>query len=101
MDIREQLIADRRAPDLLQPRERAFHHPAAAAQPFTRVDPFAGDPDLGAPSVQRPTAAGDVIRLVGMERGRSGPALSPRASDQRDGVDHLLEDSTVVPTGAG
>ncbi len=101
MDVVAALIADREASELPQPHQRAFHHPAVPAQPVTRVDPFAGDADVDVPPGQRRPAAGDVIRLVGMELGRARPALPARASDRRNGVDHLLEDRTVVPIGAG
>lgn len=42
------------------------------------------------------TAPGDVVGPVGVQLGRSGPALSTRASDQRDGIDDLLKHGAVM-----
>ncbi len=100
MELRPAFIADRQSPVPVQPGQRPLDHPAVATQPLTRLDAFAGDPDLDVPPVQEATAARDIVGLVGMELGRAFSALAGGLPDRGHGVDQRVEDGAVVPVGA-
>ena len=57
----------------------------------------AGDADLDAAARERPPAAGDIVRLVGVELGGAPAGPAARALDRRHRVDQLLEDGAVMP----
>ncbi len=48
MDVGAAFVADGQAAELVEPSERALHHPAVAAEPGGGVDALAGDPQLDA-----------------------------------------------------
>jgi hypothetical protein len=100
VDVLAALVSDGEAAELAQPGEGAFDHPAMAPKPFAGVDPCAGDPHLDSASPQEATTARDVVGLVGMELGGALPWATAWALDVRNGVDHCLEDRTVVAIGS-
>ena len=46
VDVLPTLVADREPAEVAEPGQRAFDHPAVAAQARAGVDALAGDPDL-------------------------------------------------------
>lgn len=69
-------------------------------QPLAGLNATSRDPDLDPPPVQEPTAAWDVIGLVGMQLGRPFAPVTRWGADQWHRIDHLLEDLAVVAVGA-
>jgi len=101
MDVIAPFIADRESPNLGEPRQRPLHHPAMPTQALTWVDAFACDPYPDPPPMQELTAAGEVIRLVGMQLGGALAALPAWTGDWGDGVDQVLEHGAFMPVGTG
>lgn len=101
MNVHAPFIADRQAAIPIEPRERSFDHPAVATQALAGVNSLARNPHLDVAAMQEATAARDVVRLVGMEFGRSF-APSPRGlCDRRHSVDQFLEHHAVVAVRPG
>jgi hypothetical protein len=67
MDVLPPLVANLQPPVAIQPRERPFHYPPVASQPFTRLDAPPGDAWSYAPLPERLAAAGEVVALVGVQ----------------------------------
>jgi hypothetical protein len=101
MQVGPPLVADRQSPVPRQPGQGPFHHPPMPSQPLARLDPPPGNPDLDPAAMQKPAAAGEVIRLVGMELGRTFAPMSGWGADQRDRIDQILEHHAVVAVGSG
>ena len=85
MNVGPPLIPDRQAARPMEPRQRPLDHPPMPAQPLSRLDPLARDPDLDSAAAQEPAAAGDVIRLVGMELGRAFAPPPNQGPDRAQG----------------
>ena len=99
MEVSLSLVANDQTPILMDPGDRPLDDPAIASQPFIRLDPLARDPDLDVPLAQEPSAAGDVVRLVGMDLGRPPSATAGWGADRGDRVEHGLEQDAVMPVG--
>jgi hypothetical protein len=100
MDVSAALGANRQAAKLVQPGQGPLNDPAMAPQPVGAPDTFAGDPNLDVSLAQRGAAAGTIVRLIRVPLLRSPAPLPGGLFDRRDGVEHLLEDRTVVAVGA-
>ena len=60
---------------------------------------FAGDPHLDVPAGQRLPAAAVVLRLIGVQFGRSRARSAPGTADRRDDIDQRLEHHGVMAIG--
>ena len=65
VDVGEVLPADPQAFELMQPGQRAFHHPTLAAQPRAVGGGAPGDLRPDTPRPQHPTVAVEVVAAVG------------------------------------
>jgi hypothetical protein len=99
MDIATSLVADGESAVAGEPGERPLDHPAMATELLTGLDDFASDATADAALTQVLAAAGDVVRLVGVELQRAlarSPWPAARPEDRRDVVDEVLEEPRVV-----
>ena len=101
MEISPPFVAHAQPPEVVEPGQGAFHHPAMATQTLAGIDPLAGDADADVAAGQRLPATRDVIGFVGMQLVRPFAALPTGARDGRDGIEQLLENTGVVAVGAG
>jgi hypothetical protein len=101
MDLVVAFVADRHRAVAVESRQRALDLPAVAARPLHGLDPLAGDPDLDPSTGERPAAAGDIVRLVGVKFVRAPAPLPGGAHDRRDGVEQLFEHRRLVAVGPG
>jgi hypothetical protein len=101
VDVGPSFVAHGQAPHAVEPGQGALDHPAVAAQPLARIDPFAGDADADVALRQRAAAAGDVVRLVGVQLARSLAPSPVGLLDGRDGVEQRLQDDAVVAVRSG
>ena len=99
MDVRPPLITHLQPPEAVQPRQRALHHPAIAAQALAGLDPLAGDARRDASTATRPPIGGVVIRFVGMQLLWPFAWSSASASNRRDGIQSSGEHLAVVHIG--
>jgi hypothetical protein len=79
--------------------ERALYDPALATEALVRLDAPAGDAGGDAAPSEVPSAAPEVVRLVGVELRRPlarASGLAARTKDGRDGGDHRFEERRVV-----
>jgi hypothetical protein len=101
VDVLATLVAGGEPAELVEPRERAFDHPPMTPEAVLRLDPLARDPGLDPAPAEELPAAGNVVGLVGMQRGRAFARPTTRLLDRGDGVDQVLEDDRLVAVGAG
>ncbi len=101
MDVGPPLGADRQPPIPVQPRQGALDHPAVPTQPLAGLDPPPRDPHRDVARAQEPSAAGEVVRLVGMELGRAFAPAARRGTDQWHGIDQVREHYAVMAVGPG
>jgi hypothetical protein len=99
MDVRPALIPDAQPPQPVEPTERAFGDPAMPAEPLTRLDALACNPRGDPAAAQGAAIAPGVIRLVGMELGRTAPRPAERAPNRRDGIHHRLQPGPIIHIG--
>lgn len=85
-----------------EPSQRAFDHPAMAAEPLAGVDTASGDTGDDVASAQRAAAAPMIVGFVGVQFLRTTlRTASAAVADRRDRVDQGFEDAAVVAVGAG
>ena len=99
MDVATTLVADGESAVTGEPGEGALDHPAMAPELLAGLDTLAGDAAADAASVEVPSAAGDIVRLVSVELQRSltwSARPTAWAEDRRDVVDEVLEEPRVV-----
>lgn len=101
MQVGPPLVPDRQSPVPRQPCQGPLHHPPMSSQALARLDSPPGNPDLDPAALQKPAAAGEAIRFVGMELGGPFAAVSGWGADQRDRIDQILEHRTVMSVGPG
>lgn len=94
-------VPDRQPPVPGEPRQGPLDRPAVSAEPLGGVDAPARDPHRDPAPVQKPPAARDVVRLVGVKLGGAFAALPRGLPDPRHGVDQGLEHHAVVAVRAG
>jgi hypothetical protein len=92
MDVRSPLLPDRRPPG---PAKPVSAPPPMPSQPLAGLKPPAGDPSP-LPSVRETPAAGTVVRLAGVHRGRTRAAVSSQHADQRHDIDPVRDHHAVV-----
>src|SRR5687768_3260324 len=78
---------------------RALDDPAIAPEGLAGVDPLARNARRDASGAAGGPAAGDVVRLVGMELGGPVATMPLRRRDPRDRVEERFEADRVVPVG--
>ena len=94
------VVANLQPPVAIQPRERPFHHPPVASQPFARLDAPSGDARGGyAPLPERLAAAREVLALVGVQLVGALARSAARLADRLDSIYGLLQDFRVVDVG--
>jgi hypothetical protein len=102
--VRPALVAHAEPAAAEQPRQAPLHDPPVSAQALARLHAAPRDPRRDPAGTQGPTLLRGVVRLVGMELGRSLPR-PPRpaawADDRRDGVDDGLQKLRVVDVRGG
>ena len=104
MDVGPPFVAHLEAAEAIEPRERAFHHPAIASEPLARFDAAPGNAGNDAPGPQRPSTPWVVVALVGVElrralaRSASLPMWEPQ---RRDGVDRFLQQPRIMHVSPG
>ena len=99
MDVAAALIADRQATEAAQPGVRAFNHPAVATESLRGLDARAGDPWRDAARPQGLAVGAGGVALVRVQFGgaRARPTrATTRTADRLDGVDHLLQERSLV-----
>jgi hypothetical protein len=101
MQVGPPLVPDRQSPVPRQPRQGPLHHPPILSQALARLDSPPGNPDLDPAAMQKPAAAGEVIRLVGMELGGPFAPVSGWGADQRDRIDQGLKHHAVMSVSPG
>ena len=101
MDVGSPFVADGQPPVLAQPGKGPFDDPAMPAQPLAGVDALAGDAHADVALGQRPSAARDVVGLVGVQLGGALAPVTVGLFDGRHGIEHLLEDHRLVAVGPG
>lgn len=68
MDVGAPLVANGQAPELPDPSQRPFDHPAVPTQSLAGVDAFAGNPSTDDSLPQVSAAAGNVVGFVRTEQ---------------------------------
>jgi hypothetical protein len=101
VDIFSTLVADGESANAVEPRQRSFNHSAVATKPGAGIDTFPCDLDRDMAMRQCSVAAGDVIRLFGMQLGRPLPSSTRRFHDWRDGVEQILVRHAVMTVRSG
>lgn len=99
VDVLPPLVANLQPPVAIQPRERPFHHPPVASQPFARLDAPSGDARGYAPLPERLAAAREVLALVGVQLVGALARSAARLADRLDSIYGLLQDFRVVDVG--
>ena len=100
MDISPPFVADREAPEAIEPGERALDDPAVATQAVAGVDAFTRNADLDVATAQGGSAPRIVIALIRMEFDRPLASLSGGRLGRGDGIQQQLEDLRVVAIGS-
>jgi len=99
MNVATPLVADREAPEPMQPGERSFNDPAVAAEFLGRLDALAGDPGHDAAQTTAEAQHPIVVGLVGMELVRATTRPAARAPDGWHRIDDGSEHLPVVDIG--
>src|SRR5215207_6465511 len=102
VDVVVALVADRQPAVRGEPGQRPLDHPAVTAELRARLDALAGDAAADAASAEILSAAGNIVRLVGVQLGRAlarAPGLARRAPQGRDRRDQRLEEPGLVDVG--
>jgi hypothetical protein len=99
MNIGSTLITDAQAPEAMEPAQRAFDHPAPAAQMLLAFDAPPGNARHDASLTQPLAVAAIVVALVGVQlvRALSGPARQARDFGQR--LHQGLQQTRVMNVG--
>jgi len=96
MQIGAPFIANGQPPVLMDPGDGPLNNPAMPPQAVVGCDPFPGDADHDVSLAQKPPAAGDIVRLVGMDLGGALPAAVLRRPNRRDGINQRFKQDAVV-----
>ena len=89
MDVVPPFVADPEAPELMQPGNRALHHPAEDAQPAAMRRAPAGQHGHDAALSQRGAVRLRVVGAVDLDARRPLTGAADLPADRRDGADDL------------
>ena len=98
-DVRPPLVADAKAAAAEQPGEGSLHDPAMLTEAFGGVDPPTSDARGDAPDPECAPQGRGIVRLVGVQLGRTRTWTAwfpPRTDDGRDRVDQREQLRRVV-----
>ena len=101
MDVSPSLIADTQAPELMQPREGPFDHPAKNSQTAPMARPPAGQDRGDAEATQGVSVGRRVVGAVPLDPFGSLPRATDLPADGWDGLDQREELRHVVAVGFG
>ena len=99
MHVRSPLVAHLKAAETVEPRERAFHHPAIPPKSLARFDSAAGDAWDDATLAAGRATARVIVALVGVQfawTSTGTPTTPMRPAKGWDRVDGLLEHPRVM-----
>ena len=99
MDVEAAFIANGEPAELIQPRQRTFHHPPMPAQPLAGLNAPTGDAALDAPLSEVNAAKTVVVRFIGVEFVRPTAWPPVPAANGRDGVHQRGQNRAVLPMG--
>jgi len=101
VDVRPPFVAYAKTSATRKPGECSLYYPPVASQPLATLDAPSGYPRLNAPLAEEPSAAREIVALVGVELVR--PCAWPAAFTlyRHDRVDEIFEHFGVVHVGAG
>ena len=94
MDIGTSLVAHRETTEAIEPGQRAFDHPAMAAQALTRLNATSRDARDNAALAAGQATACIVVALVGMQFGGTAArttTMLPWLVDRRDRIERGLQ----------
>ena len=94
-------VADDQTPGSVEPRERALHNPAVAAEALACFDAAPGDAGDDPASAQVAPAAGIVVALVGVQLVGPPARASAPLADGPHGIDEVVQRLAVVKVGRG
>jgi hypothetical protein len=104
MNVQAPLVADSQPPKVVEPGQRALHHPTMSTQLLAALYASPGYARNDAPLSERRSIRFGVVSLVSVQFVRSSArsATSLRTSfDGRDSINHHLQRSSVVNIGRG
>ncbi len=101
MDVGPPFVAHAQTAEVIEPGERALHHPAMPTQALAGIGALARDADPDMAAGECPPAARIVVALVGMDLVRALAATAVRLPNGWDGIEQPLEDDRIVAIGAG
>src|SRR5688500_1527767 len=101
MDISTTFIANLEPTKAVEPRKRAFDHPAVTTQALACVNPASCNAGLDAACAAGLAAARVVVALVGVQFVRPLARSSAPLANRRDGIQHRFEHFGVVQIGGG
>jgi hypothetical protein len=100
MDVRSAFVASRETSvSSVKPRDRSLDDPAMTTESFLGFDPASRDARHDAANAATGATEDVVVRLVGVELGRSEARPTARALDARDLVEHRLQHVAVGSVG--
>lgn len=101
MHIGSSLVAHLQPPELVQPRQSPFYHPAVPSQALGAVYPFAGNA-RGDPPLPQCLATGSAgIGFVGMQFGGAFARSTAFPLQGRDRIHQLFQQANVMHIGSG
>lgn len=96
MNVGTPFITNAKASELMQPGDRALHHPAHLTQALILIGATTRQKRLNALHMQHHFSRGGVIRLVGDDCVRSSPRGADLAAHGRNRVDQFKQLRAVV-----
>ena len=100
MDVGAALVADGEAAEAREPGQRAFDHPAVAAQTVRAIHAAARDARRDRAGAAFGPASAVVVGFVGVELARAASRTAPTPTDTGHDVEHRGEQLAVVPVRA-
>lgn len=101
VDVGASLVADRQAPEAIEPSVRALHHPSVPAQSLAALDAAACDARYNPTCPALVSARSSVVGFVGVQfvRAVSRPA-PPTVAHGWDSIEGRCHHHAVVPVGS-
>lgn len=101
VNVEASFVADGEAAEAVQPGEGPLDDPAMTAELLAGFNAASCDAGFDAPAFAGLAASSEVVRLVGMEFGRSSSRAAWLAADGRDGIQQFVERLAVVDVRPG